>query len=160
MKMCLVLSTFLRFPKPLSNLCSHQARYFENPQVIAENTVPSPEMVGMITSVLVKTAPEREDSETRTVSYVLGVDIFTKLFQYCLQPLDGSSVPYSHTNRTHRLTWIQIESALNAHYALLEQNTSKLKVELNMPFARWPWCCTESVSWRTIDCKFLRDPFP
>jgi len=25
-------------------------------------------MVGMITSVLVKTAPEREDSETRTVS--------------------------------------------------------------------------------------------
>lgn len=44
-----------------------QARYFENPQVIAENTVPSPEMVGMITSVLVKTAPEREDSETRTV---------------------------------------------------------------------------------------------
>ena len=45
-----------------------QARYFENPQVIAENTVPSPEMVGMITSVLVKTAPEREDSETRTVS--------------------------------------------------------------------------------------------
>ncbi|TMS22538.1 Transformation/transcription domain-associated protein [Larimichthys crocea] len=42
------------------------ARYFENPQVIAENTVPSPEMVGMITSVLVKTAPEREDSETRT----------------------------------------------------------------------------------------------
>lgn len=47
----------------------NQARYFENPQVIAENTVPSPEMVGMITSVLVKTAPEREDSETRTVSY-------------------------------------------------------------------------------------------
>uniref|UniRef100_A0A3Q2UJ62 Transformation/transcription domain-associated protein n=1 Tax=Fundulus heteroclitus TaxID=8078 RepID=A0A3Q2UJ62_FUNHE len=43
-----------------------KARYFENPQVIAENTVPSPEMVGMITSVLVKTAPEREDSETRT----------------------------------------------------------------------------------------------
>lgn len=35
--------------------------------MIAENTVPSPEMVGMITSVLVKTAPEREDSETRTV---------------------------------------------------------------------------------------------
>lgn len=48
---------------------SLQARYFENPQVIAENTVPSPEMVGMITSVLVKTAPEREDSETRTVSW-------------------------------------------------------------------------------------------
>lgn len=51
-----------------ASLCSLQARYFENPQVIAENTVPSPEMVGMITSVLVKTAPEREDSETRTVS--------------------------------------------------------------------------------------------
>lgn len=51
------------------SLRSHQARYFENPQVIAENTVPSPEMVGMITSVLVKTAPEREDSETRTVSH-------------------------------------------------------------------------------------------
>ena len=45
-----------------------QTRYFESPQVIAENTVPSPEMVGMITSVLVKTAPERDDSETRTVS--------------------------------------------------------------------------------------------
>lgn len=37
--------------------------------MIAENTVPSPEMVGMITSVLVKTAPEREDSETRTVGF-------------------------------------------------------------------------------------------
>uniref|UniRef100_A0A673W8H4 Uncharacterized protein n=1 Tax=Salmo trutta TaxID=8032 RepID=A0A673W8H4_SALTR len=32
---------------------SQEARYFENPQVIAENIVPSPEMVGMITSVLV-----------------------------------------------------------------------------------------------------------
>lgn len=38
--------------------------------MIAENTVPSPEMVGMITSVLVKTAPEREDSETRTVGFI------------------------------------------------------------------------------------------
>jgi len=56
------------FLLPTVSSCSHQARYFENPQVIAENTVPSPEMVGMITSVLVKTAPERDDSETRTVS--------------------------------------------------------------------------------------------
>lgn len=45
-----------------------QTRYFENPQVVPDNTVPSPEMVGMITSVVVKTNPEREDSETRTVS--------------------------------------------------------------------------------------------
>nr|XP_006000847.1 PREDICTED: transformation/transcription domain-associated protein [Latimeria chalumnae] len=41
-------------------------RYFENPQVIPENSVPSPDMVGMITSVTVKTNPERDDSETRT----------------------------------------------------------------------------------------------
>lgn len=41
-------------------------RYFENPPVIAENTVPSPEMVGMISTIVVKVNPEREDSETRT----------------------------------------------------------------------------------------------
>ncbi|RXN04548.1 transformation transcription domain-associated isoform X1 [Labeo rohita] len=58
---------FLDFVKQIyKELPKVVARYFENPQVIAENTVPSPEMVGMITSVLVKTAPEREDSETRT----------------------------------------------------------------------------------------------
>ncbi|XP_054454287.1 transformation/transcription domain-associated protein isoform X2 [Anoplopoma fimbria] len=58
---------FLDFVKLIyKDLPKVVARYFENPQVIAENTVPSPEMVGMITSVLVKTAPEREDSETRT----------------------------------------------------------------------------------------------
>uniref|UniRef100_UPI003AAD2917 transformation/transcription domain-associated protein isoform X2 n=1 Tax=Centroberyx gerrardi TaxID=166262 RepID=UPI003AAD2917 len=58
---------FLDFVKQIyKDLPKVVARYFENPQVIAENTVPSPEMVGMITSVLVKTAPEREDSETRT----------------------------------------------------------------------------------------------
>uniref|UniRef100_A0A668A8E7 Transformation/transcription domain-associated protein n=1 Tax=Myripristis murdjan TaxID=586833 RepID=A0A668A8E7_9TELE len=58
---------FLDFVKQIyRDLPRVVARYFENPQVIAENTVPSPEMVGMITSVLVKTAPEREDSETRT----------------------------------------------------------------------------------------------
>ncbi|XP_031698815.1 transformation/transcription domain-associated protein [Anarrhichthys ocellatus] len=58
---------FLDFVKEIyKDLPKVVARYFENPQVIAENTVPSPEMVGMITSVLVKTAPEREDSETRT----------------------------------------------------------------------------------------------
>ncbi|KAM7381938.1 hypothetical protein PAMA_012683 [Pampus argenteus] len=58
---------FLDFVKQIyKDLHKVVARYFENPQVIAENTVPSPEMVGMITSVLVKTAPEREDSETRT----------------------------------------------------------------------------------------------
>ncbi|XP_030195431.1 transformation/transcription domain-associated protein isoform X5 [Gadus morhua] len=58
---------FLDFVKQIyKDLPKVVARYFENPQVIAENTVPSPEMVGMITSVLVKTTPEREDSETRT----------------------------------------------------------------------------------------------
>uniref|UniRef100_A0AAY5EIW4 Transformation/transcription domain-associated protein n=1 Tax=Electrophorus electricus TaxID=8005 RepID=A0AAY5EIW4_ELEEL len=58
---------FLDFVKQIyKDLPKVLTRYFENPQVIAENTVPSPEMVGMITSVLVKTAPEREDSETRT----------------------------------------------------------------------------------------------
>ncbi|XP_017273988.1 transformation/transcription domain-associated protein isoform X3 [Kryptolebias marmoratus] len=58
---------FLDFVKQIyKDLSKVVARYFENPQVIAENTVPSPDMVGMITSVLVKTAPEREDSETRT----------------------------------------------------------------------------------------------
>ncbi|XP_059388031.1 transformation/transcription domain-associated protein isoform X2 [Carassius carassius] len=58
---------FLDFVKQIyKELPKVVTRYFENPQVIAENTVPSPEMVGMITSVLVKTAPEREDSETRT----------------------------------------------------------------------------------------------
>uniref|UniRef100_A0A8C2Z7M2 Transformation/transcription domain-associated protein n=1 Tax=Cyclopterus lumpus TaxID=8103 RepID=A0A8C2Z7M2_CYCLU len=58
---------FLDFVKQIyKDLPKVVARYFENPQVIAENTVPSPEMVGMITSVLVKTAPERDDSETRT----------------------------------------------------------------------------------------------
>ncbi|XP_052467140.1 transformation/transcription domain-associated protein isoform X1 [Carassius gibelio] len=58
---------FLDFVKQIyKELPKVVARYFENPQVIAENTVPSPDMVGMITSVLVKTAPEREDSETRT----------------------------------------------------------------------------------------------
>uniref|UniRef100_A0A7N6B847 Transformation/transcription domain-associated protein n=1 Tax=Anabas testudineus TaxID=64144 RepID=A0A7N6B847_ANATE len=58
---------FLDFVKQIyKDLPKVVTRYFENPQVIAENTVPSPEMVGMITSVLVKTAPEREDSETRT----------------------------------------------------------------------------------------------
>ncbi|XP_033841268.1 transformation/transcription domain-associated protein [Periophthalmus magnuspinnatus] len=58
---------FLDFVKQIyKDLSKVVARYFENPQVIAENTVPSPEMVGMITSVLVKTAPDREDSETRT----------------------------------------------------------------------------------------------
>lgn len=46
-----------------------QNRYFENPQVIPENTVPPPEMVGMITTIAVKVNPEREDSETRTVSF-------------------------------------------------------------------------------------------
>lgn len=44
-----------------------QNRYFENPQGVPENTVPPPEMVGMITTVAVKVNPEREDSETRTV---------------------------------------------------------------------------------------------
>lgn len=36
--------------------------------MIPENTVPTPEMVGMITTIVVKVNPEREDSETRTVS--------------------------------------------------------------------------------------------
>lgn len=37
--------------------------------MIPENTVPPPEMVGMITTIAVKVNPEREDSETRTVSF-------------------------------------------------------------------------------------------
>ncbi|MEJ1281789.1 transformation/transcription domain-associated protein [Cricetulus griseus] len=45
-------------------------RYFENPQGIPENTVPPPEMVGMITTIAVKVNPEREDSETRTHSII------------------------------------------------------------------------------------------
>nr|XP_020664456.1 transformation/transcription domain-associated protein [Pogona vitticeps] len=45
-------------------------RYFENPQVIPENTVPTPEMVGMITTIAVKVNPERDDSETRTHSII------------------------------------------------------------------------------------------
>uniref|UniRef100_A0A8D0S4C7 Transformation/transcription domain associated protein n=1 Tax=Sus scrofa TaxID=9823 RepID=A0A8D0S4C7_PIG len=45
-------------------------RYFENPQVIPENTVPPPEVVGMITTIAVKVNPEREDSETRTHSII------------------------------------------------------------------------------------------
>lgn len=53
-----------------------QNRYFENPQVIPENTVPPPEMVGMITTIAVKVNPEREDSETRTVSFFF-------FFQFC-----------------------------------------------------------------------------
>uniref|UniRef100_A0A8C7DLJ4 Uncharacterized protein n=1 Tax=Oncorhynchus kisutch TaxID=8019 RepID=A0A8C7DLJ4_ONCKI len=44
---------FLDFVKQIyKELPTVVARYFENPQVIAENIVPSPEMVGMITSVL------------------------------------------------------------------------------------------------------------
>lgn len=39
--------------------------------MIPENTVPPPEMVGMITTIAVKVNPEREDSETRTVSLSL-----------------------------------------------------------------------------------------
>lgn len=39
--------------------------------MIPENTVPTPEMVGMITTIVVKVNPEREDSETRTVSVCL-----------------------------------------------------------------------------------------
>ncbi|KAM5151825.1 transformation/transcription domain-associated protein [Mantella aurantiaca] len=41
-------------------------RYFENPPVIPDNTVPAPELVGMISTIVVKVNPEREDSETRT----------------------------------------------------------------------------------------------
>ncbi|XP_058013081.1 transformation/transcription domain-associated protein [Ahaetulla prasina] len=41
-------------------------RYFENPQVVPENTIPTPEMVGLITTVVVKVNPERDDSETRS----------------------------------------------------------------------------------------------
>ncbi|XP_058851892.1 transformation/transcription domain-associated protein isoform X5 [Acipenser ruthenus] len=58
---------FLDFVKQIyKELPKVVTRYFENPQVVPDNTVPSPEMVGMITSVVVKTNPEREDSETRT----------------------------------------------------------------------------------------------
>ncbi|KAK2117152.1 hypothetical protein P7K49_004038 [Saguinus oedipus] len=53
-------------------------RYFENPQVIPENTVPPPEMVGMITTIAVKVNPEREDSETRTWA-ILNATVLYKL---------------------------------------------------------------------------------
>lgn len=56
-----------------------QNRYFENPQVIPENTVPPPEMVGMITAIAVKVNPEREDSETRTVSFPIVLLLFLTL---------------------------------------------------------------------------------
>ena len=80
----ITLKSFIFFNHVLCFFFSLQARYFENPQVIAENTVPSPEMVGMITSVLVKTAPEREDSETRTVSsWLVCCYISFFLLQYC-----------------------------------------------------------------------------
>lgn len=71
--------------------------------MIAENTVPSPEMVGMITSVLVKTAPEREDSETRTVGFFLEIHVYLTsmllymYLNYHFWPLEGSSVPLSKT---------------------------------------------------------------
>ena len=55
-------------PRERTSLVFVQNRYFENPQVVPENTVPPPETVGMITTVAVKVSPEREDSETRTVS--------------------------------------------------------------------------------------------
>lgn len=35
--------------------------------MIPENTVPPPEMVGMVTTIAVKVNPERDDSETRAV---------------------------------------------------------------------------------------------
>ncbi|MGH0143484.1 UNVERIFIED_CONTAM: hypothetical protein FKN15_046212 [Acipenser sinensis] len=58
---------FLDFVKQIyKELPKVVTRYFENPQVVPDNTVPSPEMVGMITCVMVKMNPEREDSETRT----------------------------------------------------------------------------------------------
>lgn len=112
---CLTFITIFSFPLlpvfPLTtvSICSQKARYFENPQVIAENTVPSPEMVGMITSVLVKTAPEREDSETRTVSQPtdcrsLDLHCFNLCIQYCLGPPDGSSAPCWNTNRSDHKT--------------------------------------------------------
>ncbi|XP_015681343.1 transformation/transcription domain-associated protein, partial [Protobothrops mucrosquamatus] len=41
-------------------------RYFENPQVVPENTIPTPDMVGLITTIVVKVNPERDDSETRS----------------------------------------------------------------------------------------------
>ncbi|MGH0116977.1 UNVERIFIED_CONTAM: hypothetical protein FKN15_024922 [Acipenser sinensis] len=58
---------FLDFVKQIyKELPKVVTRYFENPQIVPDNTVPSPEMVGMITCVVVKMNPEREDSETRT----------------------------------------------------------------------------------------------
>ncbi|OXB82719.1 UNVERIFIED_CONTAM: hypothetical protein H355_000417 [Colinus virginianus] len=62
---------FLDFVKQIyKELPKVVGRYFENPQVIPENTVPPPEMVGMITTIVVKVNPEREDSETRTHSII------------------------------------------------------------------------------------------
>lgn len=45
--------------------------------MIPENTIPPPEMVGMITTIVVKVNPEREDSETRTVSILTEIVCIT-----------------------------------------------------------------------------------
>ncbi|XP_030876418.1 transformation/transcription domain-associated protein [Leptonychotes weddellii] len=66
-----IIHHFLDFVKQIyKELPKVVNRYFENPQVIPENTVPPPEMVGMITTIAVKVNPEREDSETRTHSII------------------------------------------------------------------------------------------
>ncbi|PNJ12092.1 TRRAP isoform 1 [Pongo abelii] len=59
----IIIELHKQFRPPITQ----ENRYFENPQVIPENTVPPPEMVGMITTIAVKVNPEREDSETRTL---------------------------------------------------------------------------------------------
>lgn len=54
--------------------------------MIPENTVPPPEMVGMITTIVVKVNPEREDSETRTVS-IQTENAVTLLVGFVYQPV-------------------------------------------------------------------------
>lgn len=94
--------------------------------MIAENTVPSPEMVGMITSVLVKTAPEREDSETRTVSrpdtssstFYSTVSNHWMVVVLCLNSPPESTIKctYSLNSQMQRVYSALIEQSLVSHY--------------------------------------------
>ena len=58
--------------------------------MIPENTVPPPEMVGMVTTIAVKVNPERDDSETRAVR-VSVVPLLALLLSASPPPGRGSS---------------------------------------------------------------------
>uniref|UniRef100_A0A8C6Y4X9 Transformation/transcription domain-associated protein n=1 Tax=Naja naja TaxID=35670 RepID=A0A8C6Y4X9_NAJNA len=52
-------------------------RYFENPQVVPENTIPTPEMVGLITTIVVKVNP-RETTHGHS-SWLLSLKVLAEL---------------------------------------------------------------------------------